>query len=196
MRYLLLALLFLQPSCEDGKQKSLQEIQIAKQDKAEKESLINELKAKNKALEQARLEAKVAQEKLILQEKQVKETFLKEEEKKAKEAVKTKENEKLSKLGINIKKNTITIDTNKTKSFFEDIAKRLGKRLENLTKEIEDGVNNKKEAGIDIDASHINIDLNKTNKFVNKLGEKMQGFIKEFDTMAKELDIDTNTLKK
>jgi len=181
--------------CTDDKQQATQDTKIAQESKAEKDALLAELKAKDEALHKARLETKEAQEKLMAQEQAKKEAFLKENVQKEKEAKQTKQNEKLSKVGITIKENTITIDTNKTKDFFENIGKKLGDKLKKITEDIQKGILEEKDAGVKIDETHINIDLNKTKDFLETWGKKMQGFVKEFDTMAKEMDIDTEQLE-
>jgi len=197
MRNLLLTflLLFSFSGCTDDKQQATQNAQIAQKAKAEKDALLAELKAKDEALKKAQLEAKAAQEKLIKQKQAQKEAFLKAKAKKAKEEKQTIQNEKLSKVGISIKENTITIDTNKTKDFFERIGKKLGDKLKKITEDIEKGMIHEKDAGVKIDETHINIDLNKTKDFLETWGKKMQGFVKEFDDMAKEMDIETIPLE-
>jgi len=192
MRNLLLTffLLFSFSGCNDNKQ----DARIAQEAKAEKDALLAELKAKDEALKKSRLETKAAQAKLMAQEKAKKEAFLKKQVAKENEK-KMQHNEKLSKVGISIKENTITIDTNKTKNFFENIGKTLGDKLKKITQELEKGMLDEKDAGVKIDATHINIDLNKTKDFLETWGKKMQGFVKEFDTMAKEMDIETEQLK-
>jgi len=49
--------------------------------------------------------------------------------------------------------------------------------------------------GVKIDETHINIDLNKTKDFLETWGKKMQGFVKEFDSMAKEMDANIKPLE-
>jgi len=106
------------------------------------------------------------------------------------EAAKKKEQEsnKLSKLGITTEDGKIIIDTNKTKSFFKDIASNMKHKMEKLSNDLEKGMIKNQNAGIEIDETHINIDLNKTKSFLENFGKKMQGFVKEFDTIAQEID--------
>jgi hypothetical protein len=193
MRNLLLTffLLFSFSGCNDDKQQTIDNAKIAQEAKAEKEALLAEIKAKDEALQKARRETKIVQEKLIAQEQAKKKAFLKEQSQKEKELKQTKQNEKLSKVGISIKENTITIDTNKTKDFFQNIGKKLGDKLKKITEDIQKGMIEEKDAGVKIDETHINIDLNKTKDFLEAWGKKMQGFVKEFDDMAKEMDIET-----
>jgi len=188
---LTLLLLFSFSGCNDDKQKSINNAKIAQESKAEKDALLAELKVKDKALQKAKLEVKAAQEKLQRQAQAQKEALLRNQAHKAKVEEQTIQNEKLSKVGISIKENTITIDTNKTKDFFQNIGKKLGDKLKKITEDIQEGMIEEKDAGVKIDETHINIDLNKTKDFLEAWGKKMQGFVKEFDDMAKEMDIDT-----
>jgi len=181
-------LLYSLTACGNNKEQTEHHAKIAQEAKAQKEILLAQLKAKDEALKEAILEAKVSKEKLLVQEKAKKEAFLKEQIKKAKENKEVKKNEKLSKAGILIEDNLITIDTNKTKDFFKNIGKTLEEKLKKITSELEKGMLDEKNVGVQIDESHINIDLNKTKDFLKIWSEKMQGFVKEFDNMAKELD--------
>ena len=47
---------------------------------------------------------------------------------------------------------------------------------------------NSDEFQAEMDETHINIDLNKTKSFLDNWGKKMQGFVKEFNNIAKEFD--------
>jgi len=181
MRHLILSLilLFSISACEDHKAQE------------EKTKLLAQLQAKEESLKQARLETKIANEKLLAQEKAQKEAFIKNQEKKAQEVKQSRQNEKLSNVGISIQKDTITIDTNKTKDFFTNIGKTLETKLKKITTDMKKGMIDDNDTGIKIDKSHINIDLNKTKDFLELWGEKMQGFVKDIDNMAKEFDIQT-----
>ena len=183
MPHLLLTLLliFTLSGCNDKSQEAEQNAKIAQQIKAENETLQKKLKAQEEALKKAQLEAQAAKE--ALQKKQA-------EEAKRQEA--SKQNEKLSKVGINIKEDKITIDTNKTKDFFQTIGKNIGDKLKKISDDLEQGVIKDKNAGVQIDDTHINIDINKTKNFLEEWGKKMQGFVKEFDDMAKEMERETN----
>jgi len=98
--------------------------------------------------------------------------------------------DKLSKLGLEIKGESVTIDINKTKSFFDNFAKILGKQIGKMTIELADGISDSNKTGIAIDEEHINIDMNKTQQFLDNLDKKMQGFVKEFDKIAEEFNIE------
>ncbi len=111
----------------------------------------------------------------------------KEEARKKKELEQQKK-DKLSKVGITTENGKIIIDTNKTKDFFKNIANKMKHKMEKLSKDIEKGMIKEKEAGVEVDETHINIDLNKTKSFLENFGKKVQGFVKEFDTIAKEIN--------
>ncbi|WP_295420918.1 hypothetical protein [Sulfurovum sp.] len=115
----------------------------------------------------------------------------KEEARKKKE-LEAQKNSKLSKIGITTEDGKIIIDTNKTKGFFKDVATQMKDKMEKFSKDLEQGMIKDKNAGIEVDETHINIDLNKTKSFLDNWGEKMQGFVKEFDNIAKEIN---NTVK-
>ena len=172
-------LLYSLTACGNNEEQSIRNAKIEQEAKAQKDALLAELQAKDEALKKAKLEVKAAQAKLRAQE----------QAQKIDEKKETKHNEKLEKAGIYIEENVITIDTNKTKDFFKNISKKLEDKLKKITKEIEKGMLDEKDAGVQIDKSHINIDLDKTKDFLETWGQKMQGFVKEFDNMAKELDI-------
>lgn len=184
MRHLLLTLLlvFTLSGCNDNSQEAEQNAKIAQQTKAENEALLKKLKTQEEALKKAQLETQAVKE--ALQKKQA------EEEKRQAES---KQNEKLSKVGINIKEDKIIIDTNKTKDFFQTIGKNIGYKLKKISDDLNQGVIQEKNAGVQIDKTHVNIDINKTKNFLEEWGKKMQGYVKEFDDMAKEMDRETNT---
>lgn len=184
MPHLILTLLLVLTlsGCNDKSQEAEQNAKIAQQAKAENEALLKKLKVQEAALKKAQLETQAAKE--ALQKKQA-------EEAKRQEA--SKQNEKLSRVGINIKENKITIDTNKTKDFFQTIGKNIGYKLKKISDDLDQGVIQEKNAGVQIDKTHVNIDINKTKNFLEEWGKKMQGYVKEFDDMAKEMDRETNT---
>jgi hypothetical protein len=191
MQHLLfsLILLFSLSSCNDSDTQSKHDTKRAQEIQIEKDALLSELKAKDIALKKSRKEAQEAKAKLVAQEQLRKEAFIEEQLKKEQEKKQIAQNRKLSPVGIEIQNNKITIDTNKTKDFFSNLTKSFENKIRNITKDIEHGVINQKDAGIKIDENHINIDLNKTKDFLEIWGKKMQGFVKEFDTMAKEINM-------
>lgn len=206
MKYLLLSciLLFTLSSCGDAeaeasKAKVAQQAKLIQEAQAQKDALLKEIQAKDAALAKAREEAKDTQAKLLAQEQAKKEAFLKEEAaKKAAQEHLAKEkiaNAKLSNVGVHVEEDTITIDTKKTKDFFEQLGKTFQDKIQKMTKELDKGIINEEDAGVKIDETHINIDLNKTKDFLETWGKKMQGFVKEFDSMAKEMDANIKPLE-
>jgi len=109
-------------------------------------------------------------------------------EEEARKRMEAQKNSKLSKIGITTEDNRIIIDTNKTKGFFKELATKMKDKMNKLSKDFENGMIKDKNAGIEVDETHINIDLNKTKSFLDNWGKKMQGFVKEFDDIAKEIN--------
>ncbi len=68
-------------------------------------------------------------------------------------------------------------------------------KMDKMSKDLEDGFIKNDEAGIEMNKTHINIDLNQTKSFLDTWGKKMQGFIKEFEDIAKEFDTQNKTIK-
>jgi hypothetical protein len=110
-----------------------------------------------------------------------------EEKAKIKEAEMAKEN-KLSHMGISTDDGKLIIDTDKTKDFFLQMAMKMKIHADKFTKDMENGVIDDKEAGIEVNASHINIDLNKTKSFLDTWGKILEGYAKDFNTMTKEIN--------
>jgi hypothetical protein len=136
---------------------------------------------------QAKHDAQVAQ--------QAREELLAELEAKKNQEEKMPPN--FNKMGFNVNDGTITIDTNKTKNFFNELGKRMDMHMKKMTEDMEKGVIEHQEAGVDINEQHIHIDLNKTRDFLLNWGQQLQVFVEEFDKMAKTLEINsTNTTDK
>lgn len=138
----------------------------------------------DKKEDQAQRDAKIAQE--------ARAELLKEQ---AEAKKKSEQNSTYSKIGITSEDGKITIDTNKTKSYFKDLAHQMKTKMDKMSKDLEKGIIKNEEAGIEMDETHINIDLNKTKTFLETWGKKMQGFVKEFDEIAKEFDNQNKTTK-
>jgi len=98
---------------------------------------------------------------------------------------------KLSSVGITSHDGKITIDTNKTKDFFKQIAAKVKNRVENITDDIERGMIKDDNAGVEINESHIHVDLNKTKKFLEGWGEKLKKMVSEFNEISKEFEKET-----
>lgn len=141
----------------------------------------------DKKEEQARHDAKIAQEARaqLLKEQKAQEEAKKEFEK----------SDQFSKIGITSEEGKIIIDTNRTKSYFKDLAYEMKSKIDKMGKDLETGMIQSEEAGIEANETHINIDLNQTKNFLDTWGKKMQEFIKEFDDIAKAFDYQTKTIK-
>ncbi len=115
---------------------------------------------------------------------------LKEEKEKTEERTK---DDKLSHLGITTKNGTLSINTNQTKAYFQDIADNIHNKVNKYKEDMKKGIINEKEAGIEMNKTHINLDLNKTKSFLNHWGKKLDVYFKEFDNLTKEIE---KTMKK
>ena len=141
----------------------------------------------DKKEEQAQHDAKVAQE--------ARAELLKEQAEAKKKQEELEKNNKFSKIGITTEDGKIIIDTNKTKSYFKDIANEMKIKMDKLSKDLEKGVMKNDEAGIEVNETHIYIDLNKTKSFLDTWGKKMQEFVKEFEEIAQEFDTQNKITK-
>ena len=103
----------------------------------------------------------------------------------------SKSDNKLSHLGVTKNGDTITIDTNKTKTFLRLMAANMKQSVDKFAKDMKDGVVNNKEAGIEINHDNITIDLNRTKSFLESWENTIVQYAKEFDKMSNELDITT-----
>jgi len=116
----------------------------------------------------------------------------KEQEEKARQhEEEMKKKNKLAHMGITTDNGKLIIDTNKTKDFFQQMAADLKVRADKFTKDMEKGVVDDKEAGIEMNETHINIDLNKTKSFLDNWSKTLEGYAKEFNKMTKEIDEET-----
>ena len=134
----------------------------------------------DKKEDQAKHDAKIAQE--------ARAQLLKEQEEAKKKQEELEKNSKFSQIGVTSKEGKITIDTNKTKEYFKGLAHQMKTKMDKMSTDLEKGIIKNEEAGIEMDETHINIDLNKTKTFLETWGKKMQGFVKEFDEVAKEFN--------
>lgn len=82
----------------------------------------------------------------------------------------------------------IVIDTNRTKTYFRKLTEHMREKMKRLSKDMQKGVIDEKEAGIEVNETHIEIDLNKSRTFLEKWSQKMEEFVKEFDKIANEID--------
>jgi uncharacterized lipoprotein YehR (DUF1307 family) len=141
----------------------------------------------DKREDQAKHDAKIAQE--------ARAQLIKEQEEAKKMQEELEEKSKYSQIGITSKEGKIIIDTNKTKEYFRGLAYQVKSKMDKMSKDLERGIIKNEEAGIEMDETHINIDLNKTKTFLEAWGKKMQGFVREFDEVAKEINGQNKTIK-
>jgi uncharacterized lipoprotein YehR (DUF1307 family) len=141
----------------------------------------------DKREDQAKHDAKIAQE--------ARAQLIKEQEEAKKMQEELEEKSKYSQIGITSKEGKIIIDTNKTKEYFRGLAHQVKSKMDKMSKDLERGIIKNEEAGIEMDETHINIDLNKTKTFLESWGKKMQGFVREFDEVAKEINGQNKTIK-
>jgi uncharacterized lipoprotein YehR (DUF1307 family) len=136
--------------------------------------------------EQAAHDAKVAQQ---AREALLKELKAKEEAKRKAQAAEGR----FSHVGVTTTPDgKIIIDTNKTKSYFEALARKMKEKADQLAKDMQKGVIKEKEAGIEVSEEKIVIDVNKTKGFLEQWAKKMEGFVKEMDEVAKAIETDMN----
>ena len=139
----------------------------------------------DKKEDQAQRDAKIAQE--------ARAQLLKEQAEAKEKQEELEKNSKYSQIGITSENGKIIIDTNKTKSYFKDLAHQMKTKMDKMSKDLEKGIVKNEEAGIEMDETHINIDLNKTKHFLDTWAKKMQGFVKEFDNIAKDFKTTKDT---
>ncbi len=137
--------------------------------------------------DQAAHDAKVAQQ---AREELLKELKAKEEAKR--QAAQEKE-AKFSKVGIQTTQDgKIIIDTNRTKHYFKTIAEKWKQKADKLASDLQKGMIDEKEAGIEVSDKRIVVDLNKTESFLMRWTKKMENFVKEVDKTAQVLQFDIN----
>ena len=179
MRYLLIALtlLFSLNGCQDKKNteeaQAKHDAQIAKQVRAEVLAEF-ETKKKQEAEEEKKLQTqKTAEAKPSFDPKNV----------------------PLNQMGVHVEESSITIDTNKTKTFLNDLSKKLEMHIKKISDDLEKGIVDAKEAGVEINKEHINIDLNKTQDMLEAWGKKIQVFVDEFDKVSQSDQNENNNSK-
>lgn len=146
---------------------------------AEKAKLAQKAKESQDALE-----AKIAKEK----EAKAKEEKRKEEAKahKAKEETAKEDNSTLNAMGVEMTENSFSIDTTKTKVFIDELKAKVDSKIKTISEDLEKGIIQSKDAGIDINEKHIHIDLNKTQDILKDWGQKIQLFVNDFDSTTAE----------
>jgi hypothetical protein len=119
-----------------------------------------------------------------------------EKAKARKESQETNET-KLSRMGVSMDSGIITIDTNKTKDFFRELNQKMALQIKKISDDLEKGIIETKDAGVEVTEQHIHIDLNKTQSLLQDWSKKMQIFVQEFDEMANTLETNSsNTTNK
>ena len=132
--------------------------------------------------EQKAHDAKVAQ--------QAREQLLKElEAKKAAQqeaALKAKQQSRLAPMGVTTTpEGKIIIDTNKTKSYFKMMAQKMKAKADKLTKEMQQGIIEEKEAGVEVSDEKIVVDLNKTKGFMENGSKRWRALSKRWTKWQK-----------
>ena len=107
-----------------------------------------------------------------------------EKEKQVQEA----KNNKFSHMGVKMDQGTITIDTNKTKDFLKELGQRMNVQMKQVSDDLQKGIIDAQEAGVKINNGNINIDLNKTQTLLDEWSKKIEGYVKKFDEIAKEIE--------
>jgi hypothetical protein len=107
-----------------------------------------------------------------------------EKEKQAQEA----KNNRFSHMGVKMDQGTITIDTNKTKDFLKELGHRMNVQMKQVSDDLQKGIIDAQEAGVKVNNGNINIDLNKTQTLLDEWSKKIEGYVKEFDEIAKEIE--------
>ena len=107
----------------------------------------------------------------------------------AKQDQETKQNTTLNQIGIHTNNGIISIDTNKTKTFFDTLNKRMETEMKKISDDLQKGIIEAKEEGIQMQNDHITIDLNKTKQILEVWGQKINIFAQEFDNISKNLDL-------
>ena len=106
---------------------------------------------------------------------------------KEKQAQETKNN-RFSHMGVKMNQGTITIDTNKTKDFIKELGQRMHIQMKQVSDDLQKGIIDAQEAGVKVNNGNINIDLNKTQTLLDEWSKKIEGYVKEFDEIAKEIE--------
>ena len=110
------------------------------------------------------------------------------EEKARKKETDIQKHNKMAPMGITTDDGKLIIDTNKTKTFFQQMAANIKTHADKFAKDMKKGVVDDKEAGVEINETHINIDLNKTKSFLDSWSKTVEGYAKEFEKMTKEIN--------
>lgn len=99
---------------------------------------------------------------------------------KAKTKIQQDSESTLTKLGINIQDDSIIIDKNQTKAFFNALKDKVQTQMQELSDEVSTSVENTTQAGMNMTKEHINIE--KTKDLLKTWNKKIEDFVDEFDT--------------
>lgn len=100
--------------------------------------------------------------------------------------------QQLHEMGIDIKKDIISIDTNKSKLFFKNFSEKMAKQIQKASEELEKGVIDSKEAGVEINDESIHIDLNKTKHFFEEWSKHIKSLTDEINQASKQFENNTS----
>ena len=114
--------------------------------------------------------------------------LLAELKKEKEEKIEINKDDKFSHLGITTTNGTLSINTNQTKAYFQDIADNIHNSVNKYKEDMKKGVINEKEAGIEVNKTHINIDLNKTKSFLNSWSKKLDVYFKDFKKLTTDIE--------
>lgn len=103
------------------------------------------------------------------------------------------EQSQLNQMGVSIQDDTFSIDTKKANDYFTAMSKNMEAQMQKISDDLQKGMIDTKEAGIQISKEHINIDLNQTHKLLNDWSQKIELFAQEFDKLTTNPDINTTT---
>jgi len=106
---------------------------------------------------------------------------------KEKQAQETKNN-KFSHMGVKMDEGTITIDTDQTKDFLNALGSSINAQMKQVSDDLQKGIINAQGAGVQVNNGNINIDLNKTQTLLDEWSKKIDGYVKEFDEITKEIE--------
>ena len=121
----------------------------------------------------------------------------KEADEKAKQReIAVAKNNSMAHIGITTTNGKLIIDTNKTKAYFDQIASTFKSHADKFVNDMNKGIIDDKEAGIEVNKTNINIDLNKTKSFLEAWGKTIDSYTTEFkkftDTIQKSLTKENN----
>jgi hypothetical protein len=94
----------------------------------------------------------------------------------------------LAPMGVVVYDGKLIIDTNQTKTFFQEMAATMKAKADQFAKDLEEGNINNPQAGIEMNQTNINIDLNKTKSFFENWEKTVEGYVKQFEAMTKQLN--------